>query len=522
MAITYLYTRPIPGVTTGPSWATYLNDFASNVRGHNHTGSDEVKIVPAGININSSVDFASNPASAVSWAQFSPADYAAGTQYRIFSKADGNLYYETSTGTQIQITDSSGVYNPSANANSGFYGNYATVLARTTFTQASIGIPDTSPAYTLSGSGGVLQARVNARNFYATPPASGTTIRAFMTGTFGIDNTGIYAGLAGTLNASPVIGTLPLSFDSSNTSLRAVTVNPTLINITDVYAFSVGGRTADAAGTNSAVSQYVWRTSGGSYAAKSGYAVDYFAETSLGGSLFKLASFRPWFGAVGGTPKGSLTIYATSALNNVFLDMTTANNKILFGKTSDIVALAGSDRVYSDYGMYPTSNGLALGTTGLAWDISATVVQTSGAIVAGTSLTASGAFTANSSATFSAVPQAPSYQALNAAGASPSKGQVYSNNVPLAWGRISTTPAVLAGFNVSGVSGATSTGLTVSLDTGAAGTTSYSVVVTSATLDVVMSATPVTANTFLVRASTVTAGAVTPVNVSFSFAVMGT
>lgn len=61
------YTTPLPtvGVTTGPTWASTVNEVLTLVEGHGHTGTDEVQVTPPGMNINGPLSFHNNDLSAV-------------------------------------------------------------------------------------------------------------------------------------------------------------------------------------------------------------------------------------------------------------------------------------------------------------------------------------------------------------------------------------------------------------------------------------------------------------------------
>lgn len=53
-------TLPTVGVTVGPTWATQLNAALTTIDSHDHTSGKGVQIPAAALNIDGSVDFASN------------------------------------------------------------------------------------------------------------------------------------------------------------------------------------------------------------------------------------------------------------------------------------------------------------------------------------------------------------------------------------------------------------------------------------------------------------------------------
>lgn len=137
MATPYMgLTLPTPTSTPGPDWATQLNTAFTTVDSHDHSSGKGVPIRTAGIAIDA--DFSingfnlnasralrmSNNGSALSL----PADltclYAAG----------GNLYYNNSTGQQVQIT-AGGALN--ASSIGGIGGDYATSTASVFYTSST-------------------------------------------------------------------------------------------------------------------------------------------------------------------------------------------------------------------------------------------------------------------------------------------------------------------------------------------------------------------------------------------------
>ncbi len=109
---------PIPGVGTeaGPDYATDVSNSLTLVDQHDHSPGSGIQITPAGLNINNTLTFNNNQATALKSASFI-AQSAATTVLQALSVAPGtetpalqDLWYTDSAGTAIQLT-SNGLVN---------------------------------------------------------------------------------------------------------------------------------------------------------------------------------------------------------------------------------------------------------------------------------------------------------------------------------------------------------------------------------------------------------------------------
>lgn len=100
---------PTVGSDFSPNYALEINQSLSTVDSHDHSNGSGVQINPSGININSALTFANNPAinlsSLVMIAQ-SSSPTGNGT---IYESSIGDIHYINGSGLDIQITNSSGV-----------------------------------------------------------------------------------------------------------------------------------------------------------------------------------------------------------------------------------------------------------------------------------------------------------------------------------------------------------------------------------------------------------------------------
>lgn len=407
MSITYTYTRPVPGITPGTAWAIDLNAFATNVQGHNHTGSDETQIVPASININTPLAFNNNAATALAYASLQNQTPVAGVPYRIFTGTDGNLYYETSAGAQLQLTTATGIYNPSANAGSGFYGDYSSVTAKAIYTNSTA-------TYSFTRAGGVFPALVTAQNFVSNVASPSTILRAFMTSAAAFDESGTYAGISGTMGANPVLGTTQMSYDSTNTQYRGFAFNPLYGTDTNsVYNFAT--RTTSAAATLAAHTAYFWTASGGTTAVGSGYQLTYNATSSISGASVQLGRLVPSFSDVTSLAEyGAMSLVATGHSSNTYLQLDSKHNSFYLGSGSFTPT---NNTSFTDTNFWPAvTNTQNLGDTTKRWNI----------------------FANNISASTVSLTSSPTM---------PVPGQLYSNTQTLSWGQLNAGGGVVAGYN---------------------------------------------------------------------------
>ena len=96
-------------VTPGPDWATNLNTSLDAIDAHDHTSNKGVRIVPAAININASLEFNSNNALELKQVQFDNQGSQPTDQSRALYAYGGELYYRDSSGNQVQMTNSGSI-----------------------------------------------------------------------------------------------------------------------------------------------------------------------------------------------------------------------------------------------------------------------------------------------------------------------------------------------------------------------------------------------------------------------------
>lgn len=127
---------PVVGAEPGPTWASDLNTAFETVDSHDHTTNKGVKVPSAGININADLTANSynvtnlrsvrlnNNGSPLGLASDLTCVYASG----------GNLYYNNSSGNQVQITNGAGL---NAASIGGIGGDYTTSTALEFYTSAT-------------------------------------------------------------------------------------------------------------------------------------------------------------------------------------------------------------------------------------------------------------------------------------------------------------------------------------------------------------------------------------------------
>lgn len=100
-------TIPIPGVTTGPTYATQVDDALTVIDGHTHDPGSGVPITPVGMNISSDLSFNSNNAIDLRSSRYinnpTPLPGIAPDLGCVYMSG-GNLYFNDGSGNQVLIT----------------------------------------------------------------------------------------------------------------------------------------------------------------------------------------------------------------------------------------------------------------------------------------------------------------------------------------------------------------------------------------------------------------------------------
>jgi hypothetical protein len=135
---------PVVGQEIGPQWATDINNClgvtGGQIDGHDHSFGKGVQIKPAGLDINSNLTFQGNFATNVGATSFNPqASVYASTVLNSIYDVNGNLYFNNSTGTPVQITNGNSIVGtagsitglPSGTAGVSYSGGTYTFLSAT-------------------------------------------------------------------------------------------------------------------------------------------------------------------------------------------------------------------------------------------------------------------------------------------------------------------------------------------------------------------------------------------------------
>lgn len=164
---------PVPdiGLAPGPDWAADLNASLGTLDGHTHSPGSGVQIQPSGININTDLPFGSNNATLLRSSRYvnQTATLALATDLCCVYASGGNLYYNNSSGTGVQITSGSSV-NAGAGSITGLPSGTASVtfssgiyvFQSATNTPASIDVGSVILRNTAAASNGVTLSPVNA------------------------------------------------------------------------------------------------------------------------------------------------------------------------------------------------------------------------------------------------------------------------------------------------------------------------------------------------------------------------
>lgn len=97
---------PTVGQEPGPNWALDLNNSLSTIDQHDHASGSGVQITPAGMNINTDLDFGGNNALNLRSIRMNSqlAPLALGSDINCIYVTNGELFYNDNVGNQVQIT----------------------------------------------------------------------------------------------------------------------------------------------------------------------------------------------------------------------------------------------------------------------------------------------------------------------------------------------------------------------------------------------------------------------------------
>lgn len=99
-----LLELPEVSETIGPTWASMLNTALEAIDEHTHATDSGVKITPAGMNINATLEINSQDITEVNSLSLDTRASAPSTLRALYSKS-GDLYYKNTSGTEVQVTN---------------------------------------------------------------------------------------------------------------------------------------------------------------------------------------------------------------------------------------------------------------------------------------------------------------------------------------------------------------------------------------------------------------------------------
>jgi hypothetical protein len=193
-------TKPLGVAPAGESWMELQNTALSALDSHNHSPGKGIMVPSSGINVNAPLPFNSQDATGLRSARFSDRGVALGTPSDVgcIYLAGGELYFNSGSGAQIQIT-SGGALNAASIGAIG--GDYATSGASESYSSVA-------KLFSFESAAGV-KAGVAAGPIQIVEPVSGgkkVTLRV---------PTGLGADYQLTLPTALPASTKPLTIDSS-------------------------------------------------------------------------------------------------------------------------------------------------------------------------------------------------------------------------------------------------------------------------------------------------------------------
>ncbi len=126
---------PGVGVTPGPTYASDLNSSLTILDSHNHSAGSGVQITPNGMNISSDLSMGSNNLTLIRSLRLSNqgSPLALASDLGCVYESGGNLYFNNSTGGQVQITSGTSV-NSGAGSITGMTAGVSVVYSAGVFT----------------------------------------------------------------------------------------------------------------------------------------------------------------------------------------------------------------------------------------------------------------------------------------------------------------------------------------------------------------------------------------------------
>src|ERR1035437_7435053 len=183
---------PVPGVgvTSGPQWATDIDNCLTIIDFHDHSPGYGVQINRAGININGPLTFNSNSATTLLSAQFvsQMSGVVGASELYVLN---GDLYYNNGAGTPVQVTvggsivgttgSISGLVSPASA--SYVSGDQALLFKAHATTYASINVADVILHLHTSGSNGLTLSppAPMSLSYTLTLPIKPVSATSFMT-----------------------------------------------------------------------------------------------------------------------------------------------------------------------------------------------------------------------------------------------------------------------------------------------------------------------------------------------------
>lgn len=109
---------PIVSVTVGPDWANDINTALETVDSHDHSSGKGVKITPAGLDINTTLDIQNQILYNFQAVRFQaqPAALTGASFANALHSVNGNLYFTNSAGTAVQLTSGGSIVSSPGSA----------------------------------------------------------------------------------------------------------------------------------------------------------------------------------------------------------------------------------------------------------------------------------------------------------------------------------------------------------------------------------------------------------------------
>lgn len=321
----------VPGVgsTVGPDYATNINDDLSRIDQHDHSAGNGVQITPDGLNINDDLAINSHNLNSVRAMRVDSQNSALvlAADIRCIYSVSGDLYYNNSSGTAVQITSGGSIVGTAGSITglpSGTAGvAYSSGSTKYIFTSAT----NTSA---LLDAGSIIMRNSSASSYGLTlaPPAAMASDRTLTLPSLPASTKMMVMTSGGTMSASYDTDNSTIEVSSNNLQLKDGGITNAKVNASAAIAYSKLNLSGSIVNADVNSSAAISRTKLEAPTTASGGSSGTFATSSTSATALTSASAILNTTGVGGTMELSLQPYDGSSVGEIELTNSTSPGNV--------------------------------------------------------------------------------------------------------------------------------------------------------------------------------------------------